>query len=94
MEIGRHRFGQVAERAQDRITRGGHVVFDASTTVGMIKRTFDDLVGYLYRELSFPTGCYLFTGTGIVPPDDFSLVAGDEVRITIEPIGTLTNVVL
>ena len=53
-----------------------------------------DLVGYLYRELTFPTGCYLFTGTGIVPPDDFSLASGDEVRITIEPIGTLINAVL
>ncbi len=76
------------------ITRGGHVVFDGDTSVGMIKRTFEDLVSYLRRELSFPTGCYLFTGTGIVPPDDFSLASGDEVRITIDPIGTLTNVVL
>jgi 2-dehydro-3-deoxy-D-arabinonate dehydratase len=78
---------------QIEITRGGATIFAADTTVGMIKRTFDDLVGYLRRELSFPTGCYLFTGTGIIPPDEFSLAAGDEVRITIEPIGTLTNVV-
>ncbi len=78
---------------QIEITRQGQTVFAGDTTVGMIKRTFDDLVGYLRRELSFPTGCYLFTGTGIIPPDEFSLAAGDEVRITIEPIGTLTNVV-
>jgi 2-dehydro-3-deoxy-D-arabinonate dehydratase len=75
------------------ITRAGDVVFAGDTTVGMIKRTFDDLVGYLRRELTFDTGCYLFTGTGIVPPDDFTLVSGDEVRITIDPVGTLTNVV-
>ena len=75
------------------IRRDGATAFSGETTVGMIKRTFDDLVGYLRRELTFDTGCYLFTGTGIVPPDDFSLASGDEVRITIEPIGTLTNVV-
>lgn len=76
------------------IVRDARTVFEGETTVGMIKRTFDDLVGYLTRELSFPTGCYLFTGTGIVPPDDFTLASGDEVRISIEPIGMLTNVVL
>lgn len=75
------------------IRRGDAIAFSGETTVGMIKRSFDDLVGYLLRELTFETGCYLFTGTGIVPPDAFSLAAGDEVRITIEPIGTLTNVV-
>ncbi len=75
------------------ITRGGDVVFQDETSVGNIKRSFDDLVGYLLRETTFPAGCYLFTGTGIVPPDHFSLASGDEVRITIEPIGTLTNVV-
>jgi 2-dehydro-3-deoxy-D-arabinonate dehydratase len=75
------------------IVRAGAVVFAGETTVGMIKRTFADLVGYLRRELTFDAGCYLFTGTGIIPPDDFTLASGDEVRITIEPIGTLTNVV-
>jgi 2-dehydro-3-deoxy-D-arabinonate dehydratase len=51
------------------------------------------LAGWLFRDSSFPTGCYLLTGTGIVPPDSFTLQPGDEVRITIEPIGTLSNVV-
>jgi len=76
------------------ITRNGSTAFEGTTSVGMIKRTFTGLVEYLYRELTFPTGCYLLTGTGIVPPDDFTLASGDEVRVTIEPIGTLTNVVL
>jgi 2-dehydro-3-deoxy-D-arabinonate dehydratase len=75
------------------ITRAGAVVFADETTVGNIKRPFDDLVGYLRRETSFPVGCYLFTGTGIVPPDAFSLLSGDEVRIGIDPIGVLANVV-
>jgi 2-dehydro-3-deoxy-D-arabinonate dehydratase len=75
------------------ITRAGDVVFADDTTVGNIKRPLEELVEYLRRETSFPTGCYLFTGTGIVPPDEFTLSSGDEVRITIDPIGTLTNVV-
>ena len=58
-----------------------------------MKRDPRELVEYLYRETSFPMGCYLLTGTGIVPPDSFTLERGDEVRITIEPIGTLTNTV-
>jgi 2-dehydro-3-deoxy-D-arabinonate dehydratase len=48
-------------------------------------------VEFLFREASFPAGCFLFTGTGIVPPDDFTLQAGDEIRIAIAPIGTLVN---
>jgi len=50
-------------------------------------------VQFLYRETSFPHGCVLLTGTGIVPPDEFTLREGDAVAITIEPIGTLENVV-
>ena len=56
-----------------------------------MKRDPQELVEYLYRETSFPSGCYLLTGTGVVPPDDFTLNHGDEIRITIEPIGTLSN---
>jgi 2-dehydro-3-deoxy-D-arabinonate dehydratase len=51
-------------------------------------------VDYLFRESSFPNGCYLLTGTGIVPGSGFTLARGDEIRITIEPIGTLVNRVL
>ena len=58
-----------------------------------MKRTPRELVDYLFRDNSFPQGCLLLTGTGIVPPDDFTLAAGDEVAITIEPIGTLVNTV-
>ncbi|BCS35765.1 2-hydroxyhepta-2,4-diene-1,7-dioate isomerase [Luteitalea sp. TBR-22] len=75
------------------ITRGGSVAFEGQTTTGQIKRGFDELAGWLYRETTFPVGCYLFTGTGIVPPDDFTLASGDEVAITIDGIGTLTNTV-
>ena len=65
----------------------------ATTTLAAMKRTPRDLVDYLYRDNSFPHGCLLLTGTGIVPPDDFTLAAGDEVTIVIEPIGTLVNTV-
>jgi 2-dehydro-3-deoxy-D-arabinonate dehydratase len=73
------------------ITRAGAVAFEGQTTTGQIKRGFDDLAGWLFRETSFAVGCYLFTGTGIVPPDAFTLASGDEVAITIDGIGTLTN---
>jgi 2-dehydro-3-deoxy-D-arabinonate dehydratase len=49
------------------------------------------LIDYLFRENSFPHGCFLMTGTGIVPPSTFTLQSGDRIRITIEPIGTLEN---
>jgi 2-dehydro-3-deoxy-D-arabinonate dehydratase len=56
-----------------------------------MKRTPEELVDYLLRDNSFPSGCYLLTGTGIVPPDAFTLQADDRIRITIDPIGTLEN---
>jgi 2-dehydro-3-deoxy-D-arabinonate dehydratase len=49
------------------------------------------LAAYLFRENTFPFGAFLMTGTGIVPPDNFTLAPGDKVRITIDPIGTLEN---
>lgn len=75
------------------IERAGEIVFAGATTLASLKRTPESLVEYLYRETSFPYGCFLFTGTGIVPPDSFTLQEGDEIRITIEPIGTLNNTV-
>ena len=75
------------------IRRGGAVAFVGETTTGQIKRGFDELAGWLFRETTFPVGAYLFTGTGIVPPDAFTLASGDEVAITIDGIGTLTNTV-
>ena len=75
------------------IVRSGKTVFEGSTDLGQMKKKPPQLVKYLLRECSFPDGCYLMTGTGIVPPDDFSLKPNDEMRITIEPIGTLVNTV-
>jgi 2-dehydro-3-deoxy-D-arabinonate dehydratase len=75
------------------IVRGRESAFMGTTTLTQLKRTPESLVEFLYRDNSFPQGCFLLTGTGIVPPDDFTLQAGDEIRITIEPIGTLVNVV-
>jgi 2-dehydro-3-deoxy-D-arabinonate dehydratase len=75
------------------IVRGSEEVFNGEITLSQMKRKADELLRYLYRELSFPVGCYLMTGTGIIPPSDFTLQAGDVVHITIEPIGTLTNTV-
>jgi 2-dehydro-3-deoxy-D-arabinonate dehydratase len=75
------------------IIRKGEPAFRGTTALSQMKRDPRELVDYLFRETSFPSGCYLLTGTGIVPPDSFTLDHGDEIRITIEPIGTLTNVV-
>jgi 2-dehydro-3-deoxy-D-arabinonate dehydratase len=76
-----------------RITRGHDVVFQGETTLSQMRRKPQELVEYLYRETSFPSGCILLTGTGIIPPDAFTLQSADLVEITIEPIGTLSNVV-
>jgi len=73
------------------IRRNGIPVFAGETTVGRIKRPLPSLADWLFRENSFPNGCYLMTGTGVVPPDAFTLQSGDEIRITIEPVGTLIN---
>lgn len=73
------------------IVRGGQTVFSGDTTLAQLKRTPEELAGWLFKEESFPNGCYMMTGTGIVPPDDFTLQSGDEVRITIGGIGTLVN---
>jgi 2-dehydro-3-deoxy-D-arabinonate dehydratase len=76
------------------IERDGAAVFQGSVGVGQIKRSFDELVSYLGRSQSFPHGAFLFTGTGIVPPDDFSLLAGDVVRVGISGIGVIENTVI
>ena len=73
------------------IRREEEVVFAGETSLEQMKRTPEELVGYLFRETSFPTGVFLMTGTGIVPGQDFTLQSGDEVSITIDGIGTLTN---
>jgi 2-dehydro-3-deoxy-D-arabinonate dehydratase len=73
------------------ITRAGSIEFSASIELSEMKRDPQVLVEYLYRDQSFPHGCFLLTGTGIVPPDSFTLQSGDEIRITISEIGTLVN---
>jgi 2-dehydro-3-deoxy-D-arabinonate dehydratase len=73
------------------ILRAGNSKFSGATNLEALKREPASLVSYLYRNNSFPSGCFLLTGTGIVPPDAFTLEIGDEIRITIPPIGTLVN---
>jgi len=73
------------------IMRGAATVHQGETRLGRMRRGLSELVEFLFRETSFPEGCVLLTGTGIVPPDDFTLVSGDEVRIEIEAIGLLAN---
>jgi 2-dehydro-3-deoxy-D-arabinonate dehydratase len=75
------------------IERRGEVVFDGSTELRAMKRTFADLVHWLGLENSFPHGAVLLTGTGIVPPDDFTLAAGDLIAIEVTGIGRLINLV-
>ncbi len=75
------------------IRRGADVAFSGATTLKEMKRKPEELVEYLYRNNSFPHGCFLLTGTGVVPPDSFTLKPGDEISMTISPIGTLMNVV-
>jgi len=76
-----------------KIERAGAELFAGSTTLAELKRRPEELVKFLYRENTFPNGCFLMTGTGIVPPDSFTLLAGDRVEITIDGIGVLRNTV-
>ena len=75
------------------ILRAGLSAFSGSTRLGNLKREPATLIHYLYRDNAFPNGCFLLTGTGIVPPDSFTLHVGDEIRIAIDGIGTLINFV-
>jgi 2-dehydro-3-deoxy-D-arabinonate dehydratase len=73
------------------VRRAGAPVFAGSTQLNQIKRPFAELAEFLFRDNAFPHGAYLMTGTGVVPPDTFTLRSGDEISITIDPIGTLVN---
>jgi 2-dehydro-3-deoxy-D-arabinonate dehydratase len=75
------------------ISRNDQVLFDQSISISHMKRKHHELVDWLTREIFFPKGCYLMTGTGIVPPDSFTLKPGDVVNISIDHIGTLQNTV-
>ena len=76
------------------IRRDHAAVLSGHTTLASLKRSLPSLAEWLFRDNSFPVGCYLMTGTGVVPPDSFTLRSGDEIRITLEPVGTLINTVL
>ncbi|HXR04797.1 MAG TPA: fumarylacetoacetate hydrolase family protein, partial [Verrucomicrobiae bacterium] len=76
------------------IQRAGQSVFTGETSVGQIKRRFEELAGYLFRSQVFPYGAVLLTGTGIVPPDTFTLREKDEIEIEITGIGVLRNTVM
>jgi 2-dehydro-3-deoxy-D-arabinonate dehydratase len=78
-------------KIQLEIKRAGEVAFSGATDLTQLKRDPQQLVDYLYRENVFPHGTFLLTGTGVVPPDSFTLHHGDEIRISIDGIGTLVN---
>ncbi|HEY3196215.1 MAG TPA: fumarylacetoacetate hydrolase family protein [Candidatus Dormibacteraeota bacterium] len=73
------------------IFRNGSVIFRSETSTSAMRRSIPELVDYLGRNQRFDAGCILLTGTGIVPPSDFSLEQGDEVTIRIDGIGALKN---
>jgi 2-dehydro-3-deoxy-D-arabinonate dehydratase len=76
------------------IRRKGTEVFRGKTNLDQMKRSFEDLIDWLFKDNSFPDGVILLTGTGVVPPNEFTLEAGDVVSIDITGIGTLTNPVV
>jgi len=73
------------------IVRNNKIVFEDTIAVNQMKRSLEELVKYIYLECSFPDGCLIMTGTGIVPPKNFTLQIGDEINITIDSIGKLSN---
>jgi 2-dehydro-3-deoxy-D-arabinonate dehydratase len=75
------------------IRRAGEVVFSGETEVSQIKRGFDELAGFLFRDNEFPEGALLMTGTGVVPESDFTLASGDVIAISIDGVGMLENAV-
>ena len=92
LTIGREAVAVDAEIKLE-IERAGEQVFSGSTDLSQLKRSFEELVGYLYCELDFPNGAMLMTGTGVVPGTDFTLTSGDLVKIEIESLGVLENTV-
>jgi 2-dehydro-3-deoxy-D-arabinonate dehydratase len=76
------------------ISRNSKTVFDGSIAISQMKRKPEELVSFVFRECSFPHGCLIMTGTGIVPENDFTLKSGDEIKISIDGIGTLVNEVM
>jgi 2-dehydro-3-deoxy-D-arabinonate dehydratase len=87
--------GVEAQNLMIRLTihRGAKVVFEGNTSTARMRRSVEDITKWLFRENDFPQGVLLLTGTGIVPPDSFTLHSGDEIAIEIEALGTLHNTV-
>jgi 2-dehydro-3-deoxy-D-arabinonate dehydratase len=77
-----------------RVRRGGAVAWAGDTSTANLHRPLDELVTALFAEQEFPDGAVLLTGTGVVPPLDFTLQAGDEVLVEIEGVGALRNPVV
>ncbi|PZR28828.1 MAG: 2-hydroxyhepta-2,4-diene-1,7-dioate isomerase [Citrobacter freundii] len=75
------------------IRRSNAIVFEGTVKLEQMKRTPEELVSFVFRECSFPQGCLIMTGTGIVPGSEFTLQSGDEIRISIDGIGELINTV-
>lgn len=78
---------------QLQIKRDQKIIFEGNITLNQMKRSLEELVSFVYRECSFPKGCLIMTGTGIVPGSDFTLQSKDEIKISIDSIGTLVNMV-
>jgi 2-dehydro-3-deoxy-D-arabinonate dehydratase len=76
------------------IHRFNQLVFEGRVAIRQMKRSVQELVSFVYRECSFPYGCLVMTGTGIVPGTDFTLAEGDVISIAIQGIGTLQNTVI
>ncbi len=76
---------------QMKIIRSGATIFSDSVSINKMKRKHEELVSFLFRECNFPAGCFLMTGTCLVPSNDFTLAEDDEINITIDPIGSLVN---
>src|SRR6476660_7319342 len=76
------------------INRNAKKVFEGHIAISQMKRTPEELVSFVFRECTFPHGCLIMTGTGIVPEHDFTLQSGDEIKISIDGIGTLVNEVM
>ena len=75
------------------INRNNQIVFQGSIAITQMKRTLEELISFVFKECSFPLGCLVMTGTGIVPESNFSLRSGDEIKISIDHIGELINTV-
>ena len=75
------------------INRNNSGVFDGNVAISQMKRTPEELASFVFRECTFPYGCFIMTGTGIVPGNEFTLQSGDEIKISIDGIGQLVNVV-